>query len=95
MAELIYTDHLKLRLRIRKIPNNYPEIIYKNPDQKFFDNLEGYNVAIKKLKYNQKLRNMMIVYEEKGKEVEIITIHPITEEKVINRVINKRWTKNE
>ena len=45
--------------------------------------------------YNDKLRNMMIAYEEKDEFVEIITIHPITEEKIINRLINKRWIKNE
>ena len=95
MVNIVYTEHLKLRLRVRKIPYEYPKIIYENPDQKFFDELEKTSVAIKKLKYNKKLRNMMIVYEVKDEKVEIVTIHPITDEKIINRTISGRWTKNE
>lgn len=90
-----YTDHLKLRLKIRKIPFDYPKMIYENPEQSFFDNIEGTSIRIKRLKYNNKLRNMMIAYETKGDKAEIITIHPISDEKIINRMISERWTKNE
>ena len=93
MAEVVYTDHLKLRLKIRKIPEEYPKRIYENPEQKFFDNAEGNFIAIKRLEYNKKLRNMMIAYEEKEDKIEIVTVHPITDEKIINRVMSKRWTK--
>jgi hypothetical protein len=95
MADIVYADHLELRLKIRKIPYEYPKVIYENPDQKFFDKIEKTSIAIKKLKYNKKLRNMMVAYEIKGEKVEIITIHPITDEKIINRAISERWIKNE
>jgi hypothetical protein len=36
---------------------------------------------------------MMIAYEEKKGIVEIITIHPITEEKIINRTMKGRWVE--
>lgn len=95
MVKLEYTDHLQLRLKVRKIPENYPKEIYENPEQKFYDNLEKTFISIKKLDYNKKLRNMMIAYEEKEGKMEIVTIHPITEEKIINRVMSGRWSKNE
>ena len=95
MIKIKYTDHLKLRLKIRRIPEGYPKKIYQNPEQKFFDISEGTFIAIKKLFYNKKLRNMMIAYEKKQREIEIITIHPITDEKIINRVVRERWIKNE
>jgi hypothetical protein len=91
MVKIEYTDHLKLRLKIRKIPNNYPKEIYENPEQKFYDNSEKAHISIKKLDYNKKLRNMMIAYNEKEGKIEIITIHPITDEKIINRVMSRRW----
>jgi len=53
--------------------------------------LEKRVIAIKKLKYNKKVRNMMIVYEDKDDVVEIVTIHPISDDKVINRVASGRW----
>ena len=95
MIKIIYTEHLELRLKIRKIPADYPKIIYKSPEQKFFDVSEGTFIAIKKVHYNKKIRNMMIAYDKKDEEIEIITIHPITDEKIINRVVRGRWIKNE
>lgn len=95
MKEIKYSNHLKLRISIRKFPPNYPKKVYKNPEQNFFDNVEGTNIAIKRLKYNEKVRNIMIAYEESDKEVEIITIHPISDVKILNRIMSRRWTKNE
>lgn len=95
MANIEYTEHLKLRLKVRKIPEEYPQKIYESPEQKFFDNAEKTFIAIKKLHYNKKMRNMMIAYEEKEGKIEIVTIHPITDEKIINRIMSKRWAKNE
>ena len=93
MSKFVYTEHLKLRLKLRRIPENYPEEIYKNAEQEFYDELEGYFVSIKKLMYNGKLRNMMIAYEKKVDGIEIVTIHPIKDEKISSRVVNGRWTK--
>lgn len=94
MSEIIYTDHLRLRLNIRKIPYEYPKIIYSDADQRFFDVLEGKDIAVKKLKYTRRIRNMMIAFEKKGNVVEIVTIHPISDEKILNRIMSGRWKKN-
>jgi len=95
MPAIIYTPHLELRLKIRKIPQDYPKRIYEEPNQTFYDQVERNHIAIKKLKYNKKMRNTMIAYEKKNDTIEIITIHPITDEKIINRALNGRWTKHE
>ena len=91
MNKILYTSHLKLRLKVRKIPYEYPKLILNEPDKRFFDVLEKRAIGIKKLKYNKKIRNMMIVYENKNDVAEIVTIHPISDEKIINRVANGRW----
>ena len=93
MVKIEYTDHLRLRLKLRKIPEDYPRKIYKNPEQAFYDNVEKTNIAIKKIYYNKRERDMMIAYEKRENKIEIITIHPISEEKIINRIINRRWTR--
>ena len=92
---IVYTEHLKLRLRIRKIPYEYPRKIFSSPEQIYYDNLEENFIAIKKLRYNQKQRNMMIAYKRNNENIEIITIHPMNDEKIVNRVLSGRWMQNE
>lgn len=93
MKTVVYTEHLKLRLKLRKIPESYPKIIYESPEEKYYDRAENRQVAIKKLHYNQKIRLMMIAYEEATEKVEIVTIHPMTESKIKNRASRGRWIK--
>lgn len=93
MANIRYTDHLKLRLEIRRIPEDYPRIIYEDPDDRYYDIEEERLISIKQLHYNGRIRPMMIAYEEKGDVAEIVTIHPITELKITNRRIRGRWTE--
>lgn len=93
VVQVKYTEHLKMRLKMREIPDSYPRTIYENFEQKFYDTIEERYIAVKKLEYNGKIRPMMIAYEEKEGIVEIVTIHPITEEKVINREMGGRWMK--
>ncbi len=95
MVLIIYTKHLKSRLKSRRIPEDYPNIILKASELRFFDNIEKRNISIKKLKYNGKLRNMMIAYERNSDIVSIVTIHPITENQIVNRIKSMRWEKNE
>ena len=49
MKTIVHTDHLKLRLKVRKIPAGYPDIIYENSEQKYYDVFEKTFINIKKL----------------------------------------------
>ena len=93
MKNIFYTEHLKTRLKARNIPNHYPEEIFLHPETNFIDNIEGHIIAIKKLEYNGKVRDMMVAYDEANSEVSIITIHPISLEDINKRRRTGRWTK--
>ena len=86
MKKIIYTQHLKMRLEIRKFPKYYPMMIYMDPEIMFLDMIEMSNIAIKSLIYNGKHRNILIAYEEDDDCVNILTIHPITDKKIKNRI---------
>jgi len=49
MKNIVYTNHLKLRLKLRNFPEHYPIEIYLNSEQRFFDVVETKNIAIKSL----------------------------------------------
>ncbi len=89
--EIIYTEHLKLRLKLREIPFDYPKVVFESPDEVFFDLVGNRRIAIKRLKYGGGVRNMMIAYDVVDSRVEIVTIHPISDEKILNRLISGRW----
>lgn len=91
MVEVAYSNHLKLRLTLRKIPETYPAEIYHHPEQRFFDVVEGTQIAVRRLLYSNKVRPMMIAYEWEEGKAKIVTIHPMAEDKIINRILSGRW----
>ena len=93
--KIVLRPHLKLRLRERKIPLNYPGKITKEADQIYFDNSTGHNIAVKNLEYNGKVRPMITAYDIIGIEIQIITVHPSTDKEIDNKLVRKRWSKNE
>ncbi|MFH1289856.1 MAG: hypothetical protein ABIH92_00435 [Nanoarchaeota archaeon] len=94
MKLIQHSSHLRLRLKIRKFPEHYPNEIYLKPEQSFFDIVEQRKIAIKRLKYKGRIRNIMIAYDESDNAVQIVTIHPISDEKIVNRTITGRWIKH-
>jgi len=90
---IVYSEHLKRRLAIRRIPIELPEIIFNEYDEKYFDYATGNFVLIKKVEFLQKPRDMMIVYEEEHDKVEIITIPPLKKFQKENRIKTGRWKR--
>lgn len=95
LVKIILKGHLELRLVERQIPLDYPEKVILKPDHKFFDSQSLHEVAIKYLQYKDKLRPMMVAYDIIGQEFQIITIHPITDQEIKNKLERGRWIKNE
>jgi hypothetical protein len=91
--EIEYSAHLKKRLALRKIPYNLPEIIFRRFDEKYYDSETQHSIAIKKVKYFSKNRDMMIAYKKTKQKVVILTIHPLKKLQKDNRIKNKRWKK--
>lgn len=91
--EIEYSEHLKFRLKIREIPENLPEKIYRQADERYIDTLTSYNIALKYEKYKGKERPIVVVYEKIVEKVIIITIHPSDEYEIENRIKRGRWKK--
>ena len=88
-----YSEHLKRRLAIRRIPEELPKIIFNDYDEKYFDCETENFVLVKKVKFLKRTRDMMIVYEEVAGKVEIITIHPLKIFQKENRIKTGRWKR--
>ena len=93
MIKIVYRPHLQRRLRERKIPKDYPKIIYKQSKSHYFDNETRHFVAIFKLKYAEKMRSIVAVYDIINDNIEIITIFPIEKTELKNKIDSGRWIK--
>ena len=92
---IIYRPHLLQRLKERKIPKEYPREIINSAEHIYFDAITNHNIAIKKLIYAGKIRNMVVAYDIIENNKEIVTIYPIAESELKNKVKAGRWKKDE
>ena len=89
---VVYTDHLKLRLRVRRIPEWMPERIYREAKERYYNHATFRHIAVMSVIYHRRRRKMMIAYDEFPDRVEIVTIHPIENHQISERVLAGRWT---
>lgn len=90
---IIYSDHLKLKLKLRNFPYNYPKLIYNTPEFVFKDTRTGSFISVSTLFYNGKLRKISIAYIFDEDNVKIKTIHPESDVEINNRIKKGRYEK--
>lgn len=93
--KIIIRPHLKLRLKQREIPQDYPGKILTKPTNKYFDSETGHFIAIRSLKYYGKTRPMVVAYDTINSEIQAVTVYPTTSQEIQNRLNSGRWIKNE
>jgi len=91
--EIIYTGHLQFRLKIREIDSELPKKIYEDSEEIYHDTKTGYDIAVGRAFYKDKLREMSVTYEETIDEIKIITIHPLRIYEKISKIKSGRWHK--
>lgn len=93
MKEIRYTDHLQLRLRYRGYSTDLPKIIYKKAETHYFDMITSHHIVTYETEVFEKIRTMMIAYDDHFSYVDIVTIHPINQEQIRKRIDSGRWIK--
>jgi len=91
--KIVYTDHLEFRLKIRSIPYNLPREVFHGSKEHYYDLATRHYLAIKKVEFAGKAREMVVTYDKKKYAVELITIHPIRPYQKHGRVNSGRWRK--
>lgn len=90
---IVYSLHLQFRLGFRQIARNLPKNIYLTAKERYFDKETQKFIAIKKVKFKNKLREMAVSYEESAERITLITIHPLKLLQKSNRIKAERWKK--
>ena len=90
-----YAEHLRLRLVLRRIPEQLPRRIYTRAKERFFDTVPGNFVAVARARYAGKIREMAVVFVEDEESIALITIHPLQPHQKNNRIVSGRWVPYE
>lgn len=90
-----YADHLRLRLALRKIPEQLPRRIYYRAKERFYDTATNHRVVVASARYAGKIREMALSFDEQEEIVTLITIHPLKTTQKTNRITSGRWISYE
>lgn len=93
--KIVLIPHLKIRLKERKIPQNYPKTIIQDSEEKYRDVDTGYNIAVKSMEYNGKLRPMVTAYAIMESEIQAVTVYPTSRKDIESKLKRGRWIKGE
>ena len=91
--KVIYTAHLEFRLEVRDIPYDLPRKIFEKASEHYYDNGPGHYVALYRVNFKDKLREMALTYDQFEHKVELITLHPIKPYQKHSRINSGRWKK--
>jgi hypothetical protein len=89
--QIKYSKHLEIRLELRSLDYDLPKHILTRAEEKYFDKISGYNIAVKKVSVYGKKRDVMLAYTYEGDIIKLLTIHPLKEGQKENRIKSGRW----
>jgi hypothetical protein len=90
---IVYTAHLEFRLKVRKIPASLPKKVFKESKDHYYDTSTGHCVAVGRLEFNGKIRELAVTYDKKFDIIEVVTIHPLKMYQKMARIKSGRWQK--
>ncbi|MBI2338031.1 hypothetical protein HYU95_02505 [Candidatus Daviesbacteria bacterium] len=82
---------MKSRLELRNISKKTGQNIFEKSQEFYWDNLRNHHIAVGRVRYKGKIRKMLAAYDKIGDTIELITIHPITDEEINQRIKSGRW----
>ena len=82
---------MEFRLKKRGIPYDIPKSVYRDSSEKYYDNIAGHKIAVSRVDYSGREREVMIAYDEFEDRIEIVTVHPLKWMQKQQRIKNRRW----
>lgn len=89
MKKLHFTKHLLDKIKIRKISKALIKAVVESPESIYYDSLNGTNIAVRKMED----KYYMVAFSESNTDINAITVHPVKEKQIKNRVKSRRWIK--
>ena len=91
--QIIYSQHIENRLRLRQIEYELPKRIVEQAKENYYDNETGHRIATMKIEINNKIKEVMVAYTVEEETLKLLTIHPLKKGQKENRIKSGRWEK--
>lgn len=72
--DIVYTEHLRWRMKIRGIPENLPRVVFEKAKKHYYDLQRNHWIAVGQIYYRNKFRLMIVAYDIINDTIEIITV---------------------
>ena len=89
--KFVFSNHFSERNKLRNISMGIATAIFSNADGHYMDAQTNAFVAVKRIEFQGRERNVGLTYVIRGDEAVFITIHPLKEGQKQNRINNGRW----
>ena len=86
-----YSEHLMLRMALRGIESELPEMVFNQADKHYVDTQTGNFVAIKRMIFQGKERDIALSYNKLAGDILLITLHPLQDGQRERRIRSGRW----
>jgi hypothetical protein len=85
------SQHFAERQRLRDISVGLAETILREADGHYHNGISGWNVAVKRIVFQGKDRDIALTYTVDRNEIILITVHPLKEGQKDQRIKSGRW----
>lgn len=92
-ASIRYSEHFSGQKDERGFPDGLAESILQNPDGRYYDNRNGSLVAVKRVYFSGRERDIVVAYLRQGDSVTLLTIHPLKTGQQQRRLESGRWAR--
>lgn len=75
------------------MPHDMPRKIFEESKEHYYDRQTGHYIALLKVGFKDKVREMALTYDKKGGTAELITLHPIKPYQKHSRINSGRWER--
>lgn len=91
--KVVYTNHLRLRMKLRGIPKMLPKQIWSEAKERYYDRATQHSIAVMVCEIKERMRELALSYDETEGIVQLITVHPIKELQKLSRIKTGRWQR--
>lgn len=93
--QITYRPHFGIRMRQREFPDGFGEMLLRDADNYYYDTQGDTSVAVKRLHFKGRKREVALIYSVEGDEIAFVSIFPLKSGELRRKIRRGRWVQDE